>query len=126
MLTDLVQIARLGEKKRDENLRLRLRLKRQVVHERQLKRIAEGVEEQIDCTVCANCCKKATVRLQPRDIEKLARHLHLREPEFLREYAQQSDEEGLILRRTEGGCIFLDGTTCTVYDIRVTAAPDVS
>ncbi len=118
MLTDLVQIARLGEKKRDENLRFRMRLKQQVVHEKQLKRMAQAVEEEIDCTVCANCCKKATVTLQPRDVDKLARHLRLREPDFLRDYTQQSEEEGLILRRTEAGCIFLDGTTCTVYEAR--------
>lgn len=118
MLTDLVQIARLGEKKRDENLRLRMRMKQQVIHEKKLKRIAESVEEQIDCTVCANCCKVATVTLQPRDVEKLARHLRLREADFVREYTQHSDDEGMILRRSETGCVFLEGTTCTVYEAR--------
>ena len=45
MLTDLVEIRRLGEKKRDENLRLRIHLKRRNFEERRLKRIAQEIEE---------------------------------------------------------------------------------
>ena len=61
MITDLVQIRRLGESKRDENERLRAHLKRHTYVERKLKKIAEGVEASIDCTTCANCCKVANV-----------------------------------------------------------------
>jgi hypothetical protein len=71
MLTDLVQIRRLGEKQRDENLRLRLHLKRRNFQERRLKRISQDIEEQIDCTACANCCRVATVKINDRDVEKL-------------------------------------------------------
>ena len=39
MLTDLIQIRRLGEKKRDENMRLRMHLKRRNFQERRLLRI---------------------------------------------------------------------------------------
>src|ERR1044071_6235490 len=47
MLTDLVQIRRLGEKKLDENKRLRVYLKRHNFVERRLKKIAEDIEELI-------------------------------------------------------------------------------
>ena len=78
MLTDLVQIRRSGEKQREENLRLRLHLKRRNFQERRLKRISQDIEEQIDCTACANCCRVATVKIADRDVEKLAKRLGLR------------------------------------------------
>jgi len=119
MITDLVQIRLLGEKKRGENERFRRHLKTHDHTDRILRRIAEGIEEQIDCTQCANCCRVATVKLSARDVERLARYLRLTPAAFLTQYTTESDEEGTILRRTEeAGCVFLDGTACTVYEAR--------
>jgi Fe-S-cluster containining protein len=119
MLTDLVQIRTQGEKKRDENLRFRRFMKSRDHSDRILRRIAEGIEEQIDCTQCANCCKVATAKVSERDVERLAKHLRIPRARFLAEYTVESEEEGRILKRTEeAGCVFLDGTTCTVYEAR--------
>ena len=119
MITDLVQIRVLGEKKRDENERFRQHMKRHDHSDRILRRIAEGIEEQIDCTVCANCCRVATVKLSERDVERLARHLSMAPAAFLAEYTMDGGDEGTILRRTDAaGCVFLDGTACTVYEAR--------
>jgi uncharacterized protein len=119
MLTDLVQIRRLGEQKRDENERFRKHLKRHNFVERKFRRIAQDVEDAIDCTECANCCRVATVRLAERDIEKLSKYLRIRPAEFIRSYTEESPDEGVILKRTEGtGCVFLEGNSCTVYDAR--------
>jgi Fe-S-cluster containining protein len=122
MITDLVQIRTLGEKKRDENLRFRRFLKTRSHADLNLRRIAEKIEDQIDCTQCANCCKVASVQLADRDVERLARHLRISSQRFLADYTTKTDEEGLILRRTEEtGCVFLSGNDCTVYDAR----PDI-
>jgi len=119
MITDLVQIKLLGEKKRPENERFRRHLKTHDHSDRVLRRIAEGVEEQIDCTVCANCCRVATVKLSERDVERLARYFRITPAAFVSEYTIESEEEGTILRRTEEvGCVFLEGTACTVYEAR--------
>ncbi len=119
MIQDLVQIRQLGEKKRPENERFRRHLKTHYYSERGLRHMAEEIEEQIDCTQCANCCRVATVRLSDRDIERLAKHLSVTRAQFLDDYTTTSDEEGLILHRTDAaGCVFLEGTTCTVYDAR--------
>jgi Fe-S-cluster containining protein len=119
MITDLVQISLLGEKKRDENERFRRHMKSRDHSDRILRRIAEGIEEQIDCTVCGNCCKVATATVSERDIERLARYFRIKPARFIAEYTMESEEEGRILRRTEeSGCVFLEGTTCTVYDAR--------
>ncbi len=124
MLTDLVEIRRLGEKKREENRRFRRHLKTHGLNERRFRRMAEEIEAQIDCTVCANCCKVATARLTERDVERLARHLGVKPAVFVRDYGEESAEEGLILRRTPGGCVFLEGTVCMVYDQRPASCQD--
>src|SRR5438477_175409 len=118
MLIDLVQIRRLGEQKRDENLRFRSHLKSHVFVERRFRRIAQDIEDQIDCTLCANCCRVATVKLAERDIGKMARYLRISREAFLRDYTVRSDDEGRILKRTNSGCVFLNGNECTIYDAR--------
>jgi uncharacterized protein len=122
MLTDLVQIRMLGEKKRGENERLRRHMKARDSRDhsdRILRRIAEGIEEQIDCTLCANCCRVATAKVSERDVDRLARALRVKPARFLADYTEESPEEGRILRRTEeAGCIFLSGNECTVYEAR--------
>jgi Fe-S-cluster containining protein len=118
MLTDLVQIRRMGEKQRDENVRLRLHLKRRNFQERRLVRIGQEVEEQIDCTACANCCRVASIRIADRDVEKLARRLGIGVKQFLLQFTREDAEEGRVLLRNEGGCVFLEGNLCSVYDVR--------
>jgi Fe-S-cluster containining protein len=119
MITDLIQIRLLGEKKRPENERFRRHLKSHSHSDRVLRRIAEDIEEQIDCTQCANCCKVATTKVSERDVEHLARYLRIKPAQFLKDYTMESGDEGVVLRRTEeDGCVFLDGTTCTVYEAR--------
>ncbi|MGH9659773.1 MAG: YkgJ family cysteine cluster protein [Bryobacteraceae bacterium] len=113
-----MQIERLGEKKRDENQRLRVFLKRRTWPERRLKGIAQKFEEEMDCTTCANCCKVATVPLAAREVRRLARRLGAGEAEFLARYTTEDEEGRRILRRTAEGCVFLAGNLCSIYEDR--------
>jgi len=122
MITDLVQIRRLGEAARPGNERLRQHMKRRSFHEKRFRRIAEEIEEAIDCRVCANCCRKSTVRLSDRDIQRLSKALRVKEARVIEDYTMPSEDEGLILRRDDqSGCIFLSGHDCTIYEDR----PDI-
>src|SRR5947209_15992639 len=112
MITDLVQIKRLGEKQRNENLRFRAWMKSHNYVERRFKAIAQGVEEAIDCTVCANCCRVATTQVSERDVARLARGLGMSESELIRGYTEETPDEGRVLKRNENGCVFLDGNRC--------------
>lgn len=119
MITDLVQIQRLGEKKRPENDRFRKHLKTHsfVVHK--LKHLAAEVENAIDCKECGNCCRVAKTPITERDAVKLAKFLGMNLGEFRRNYTIEDEEDGRILRREEGqGCIFLEGNLCSVYEAR--------
>jgi Fe-S-cluster containining protein len=123
MITDLVQIRMLGEKKADENMRFRRFMKAHDHSDRILRRIAEGIENEIDCTACANCCRTSTTALSERDIDRLSRHLRITPEQFLADYSGLDPEDGSrILKWTEGpGCVFLDGNLCSVYEAR----PDI-
>lgn len=122
MITDLVQIRTLGEKKRDENFRFRRFMKSRDHSDRILRRIAEGIEQQIDCTACANCCKTSTTEVSERDIERLSRYLRISREKFLADFTMLDEDGALSLRFTpEKGCVFLDGNLCSVYEAR----PDI-
>jgi Fe-S-cluster containining protein len=122
VITDLVQIRLLGEKKLDENLRFRRFMKSRDHSDRILRRIAESIEEQIDCTQCANCCKTSTTAITDRDIDRLSHHLRISRERFLADYTMPDDEGELSLRYTpEFGCCFLEENLCSVYDAR----PDI-
>ena len=118
MLTDLVQIGRYGEKNRAENQRFRGWLRRRNFAEQRLTAIAQAVEDKIDCTSCANCCRVATTQVSERDVERLAKFLGMRVPEFINTYTEETADEGRILKREENGCVFLNGTLCSVYEAR--------
>ncbi len=119
MITDLVQIRRLGEMKREENSRFRLFLKRHSYVERKLKKLGEEVQNAIDCTICANCCKVAFVQPTERDIENLAKFLSISRERFIQDYTMEDKEGDRVLKRTNAaGCVFLSGFDCTVYDAR--------
>ena len=119
MITDLIQIRTLGEKKRGENEGFRRHMKSRVFLVWFLCRIAEDIEGQIDCTVCANCCKVASVQLSERDVERLAKSVGTTRARFLADYTMQSESEGMLLKRSkQTGCVFLNGKDCTVYDAR--------
>ncbi|MDQ2841161.1 MAG: YkgJ family cysteine cluster protein [Acidobacteriota bacterium] len=118
LTTDLVQIQRFGEKQREENRRFRAWMKSHNFVERRLKAISQHVEEAIDCTQCANCCRVATTQVTERDAERLARFLGMKLNDFLRDYTVESADEGRILKRNENGCVFLEGNLCSVYEAR--------
>jgi uncharacterized protein len=119
VLTDLVQIKTLGEKKWDENMRFRRHMKSHDHSDRILRRIAEQVQDQVDCRQCGECCRVATATVSERDIERLAKYFRIKPAQFIAEYVMQTEDEGMVLRRDEQtGCVFLSGNECTVYDAR--------
>lgn len=119
MITDLIQIKRLGEQKLKENMAFRVFMKSHNVPELRLRRIAENVEEQIDCRACANCCRVAETPITERDVERLAKFLGIPTAEFTGKYARWSDEDrSMVLKMNERGCVFLEGNDCTVYEAR--------
>ena len=125
MITNLVQIRRLAETERGENLRFRRFVKEHHYPQGLFRRIAREVEQQIDCKTCANCCREPRVNVSGQDIDTLARYLDMPAEHVAKEYTivDREDQE-TILRQTKGACVFLDGNLCMVYEARPRACRD--
>jgi Fe-S-cluster containining protein len=118
MITDLVQIKRLEVQQRSENARFRAYMKSHRHSDRRLRRFGEEIEAQIDCTACANCCRVTEVGITEKDIEKLAKFVGMSESEFVEQCTALDDAGARILKRNPGGCVFLEGNLCSVYEAR--------
>ena len=120
VLTDLVQIKMLGEKKQGENEKFRRYLKRHNFPELRFRRVAENIEDEMDCRTCANCCKVAETDITERDAARLSKYLGMTQKQFVAEYTTASafEQKEPILRRRDSGCIFLEGNDCSIYDAR--------
>jgi Fe-S-cluster containining protein len=118
VITDLVQISRLGEKKRPENEKFRRWIKSHNFVERQFRAAAHQVHDAIDCRQCAECCRVTEAELFEKDVVSLSKNLGISRKQFMEQYTATGDEGELILTRTKDGCVFLDGNDCTIYDFR--------
>ena len=119
MITDLVQIRRMGEQNRAENSRFRVYIKSHNFVERQFRAAAHEVHAAINCRECAECCRVTEAEIYEKDVVSLAKNLGISRKQFMEQYTQTGDEGELILKRTEEtGCVFLDGNDCTIYEFR--------
>lgn len=84
---------------------------------KQLPALHEEAFEKIDCLKCANCCKNYSPRFKTPDIKRIARHLRMKEGEFIETYLTL-DEEGDYVTKQQP-CPFLGGDNyCTIYEQR--------
>jgi|SRR5581483_5551737 len=68
------------------------------------------------CHACKRCCRNKTIRVNPYEVLRLARHLKISTTEFIERYTEAG---GTVLRsREEGNCIFLGAHGCTVHPDR--------
>ncbi|MDR3718835.1 MAG: YkgJ family cysteine cluster protein [Bryobacteraceae bacterium] len=126
MVTDPDQVRRLAESKEAENLHFRRHLHAHHVPVEPFQILAHEIERQIDCTQCANCCRRMIVELTPSEIEVIAAHLCVPVQEVMRKHIdpEPGDSYHKILRTGHGGCTFLDGSRCSIYEARPAACRD--
>ena len=127
IITKLELIEQLAERKWDENWRFRTFIKWR--DDRKSEEIDELVREttdevwrQIDCTDCANCCRKLQIVVDCDDIDRLAQHFRLTAKEFRKRHVVKGEDGELVLNRRP--CPFLEGNICSVYDHRPKACHD--
>lgn len=76
------------------------------------------VWEQIDCTKCANCCKKMTPTYSKADMVRIAAHFGLSVKAFKEKWLLQ-DEGSKDWVNTQTPCQFLAADNrCSIYEIR--------
>lgn len=83
----------------------------------------EEVFSYTDCLECANCCKTTSPIFQKGDIERVARALKLRVPQFIDTYLQIDEDDDYVLNSVP--CPFLGhDNKCIVYKDRPTACKE--
>ncbi|NLE59771.1 MAG: YkgJ family cysteine cluster protein [Planctomycetes bacterium] len=121
MEKDPQQVARLAEKRRDENWRFRTFLKMlNPRRQREANRIAEQygheAKSQIDCRECGACCRDNAVPVNEEEIERLAQCLKLSASEVREKWISHDEADGDHIDARP--CPFLNGNSCSVYDGR--------
>lgn len=120
MVTDLAEIFRLGTAKVKENLAFRRYLSARHYADKPFQILASEVQEHVDCTSCANCCRHSVVSVNKSEIELIAEYIGTTPEAAVRRYTGPDPEVPALrtLRNSEKGCVFLDGNLCMIYEAR--------
>jgi Fe-S-cluster containining protein len=83
----------------------------------QLPALHEEAFQRVDCLKCANCCKNYSPRFKMPDIKRIARHLKMRESDFIDRYLRLDEEGDYVVKTTP--CPFLGSDNyCSIYEVR--------
>jgi Fe-S-cluster containining protein len=83
----------------------------------QLPELHEEAFRRIDCLKCANCCKNYSPRFKMPDIKRIARHLQMKESDFIDVYLRHDEEGDYVVKSVP--CPFLGADNyCGIYEVR--------
>ena len=120
VVTDSAEVFRLGTAKAEENLAFRRYLSARHYSDKPFQVLANEVQQHVDCTACANCCRYSVVSVKQPEIENIAWHLGSTPEAVARLYTVPDPDAptSRTLLNSEEGCVFLDGSHCMVYEAR--------
>lgn len=73
--------------------------------------------EKIDCLQCSNCCKGFSPRFKTPDIKRIAKHLKMKDGDFINQYLFVDSEGDHVLKTKP--CSFLgQDNYCSIYEVR--------
>lgn len=79
--------------------------------------------ENTDCLTCGNCCKTTSPIFTDKDIERIAKHLKIKQPQFIKQYLRVDEDDFHVLQSSP--CTFLaDDNYCMIYDVRPKACKE--
>jgi hypothetical protein len=77
----------------------------------------ESEFKKMDCLTCANCCKTTSPIFRDADIRRIAKHLRMKEAQFITSYLKMDDESDYVLQKSP--CHFLGSENkCGIYEVR--------
>ena len=79
--------------------------------------------ENTDCLTCGNCCKTTSPIFTDKDIERIAKHLKMKQPQFIKQYLRV-DEDGFYVLQSSPCTFLADDNYCMVYDVRPKACKE--
>jgi hypothetical protein len=73
--------------------------------------------KKMDCLACANCCKTTSPIFRDADIRRIAKHLRMKESQFIDSYLKMDEENDYVLQKSP--CHFLGADNkCDIYEVR--------
>lgn len=73
--------------------------------------------KKMDCLTCANCCKTTSPIFRDADIRRIAKHLRMKESQFISSYLKMDEENDYVLQKSP--CHFLGSENkCDIYEVR--------
>ncbi|MFZ4769916.1 MAG: YkgJ family cysteine cluster protein [Ferruginibacter sp.] len=102
----------------------RIKLYKQFLHRadknkvlKELPDLHEAAFSNINCLECAACCKNYSPRFKTPDVKRIAKHLKMKDGEFIEKYLQVDKEGDYVVKSKP--CAFLgEDNFCSIYDVR--------
>ncbi|HIP48143.1 MAG TPA: YkgJ family cysteine cluster protein [Lutibacter sp.] len=89
-----------------------------VVHQ-----IHDKIFDKTDCLACGNCCKTTSPIFTEKDIQRISKHLRMKEVKFISQYLDRDEDDYWVLK--EVPCAFLGADNyCFIYDVRPKACTE--
>ena len=77
----------------------------------------DEVFEKVDCLQCANSCKTTGPLYTEKDIERISKHLRMKQADFEAKFLRVDEDNDKVLQNLP--CFFLNtDNTCSIYDVR--------
>ena len=77
----------------------------------------DEVFSKIDCLQCANCCKTTGPLFTEKDIERISKHLRMKQVDFEAKFLRTDEDHDKVLQNLP--CWFLNNdNTCSIYEVR--------
>lgn len=101
----------------------KLRKRRSAQDDALISEVHDLVFSNINCLDCANCCKTHSPIILQKDIERISKHLNIKQNEFVSKYLL-FDEDGDWVFHTVP-CPFLQtDNKCSIYEVRPKACQE--
>ena len=126
MVTDLAEVFRIGTAKVAENVAFRRHLSAKHARDTPFQILASEIQQHVDCTACANCCRHSVVPVNAHEVDAIAQCLGTTPEAVTRLYTVRDPDAptSRILGTSPDGCVFLDGNLCIIYEARPKACRD--
>lgn len=70
-----------------------------------------------DCLTCGNCCRSLGPRITDKDIERIAKHLKIKQNDIIDKYLMIDDDKDYVFKAMP--CPFIDNENyCSIYENR--------
>lgn len=121
IISDIKEINEISHKDEDYNCKYRQFIKYRLKWsngklDNSVQDIFKRMLNEVDCTVCGNCCRIYEIELLDTDIDKLSQFLNITIGEFIEKYTMPGNETKIAFNTRP--CQFLCDNKCSVYEAR--------